>query len=134
LIKQLIISKDTNLSELSCLIKEYQKKYTQSLVTFEPLCSTRTKKQNALYQVLIKRLVAQSGGTEEFVKSIVKTEACGFGYPYERDNNGELVCDETGSPIPLSSSKASESEMKILIESCYRIAYEYGFILDDKKD
>lgn len=129
---ELIVTRD-NLYEILDTIKHELSKGYPVKMRLEPVFTTRTKEQNAYYQVLVKRIAFQSGASTDFVKEEVKRCACLMGYPYERDADGDLLIDEKGNPIPLSSAKATISQMKILIDACFRVAQEWNFILEDER-
>lgn len=131
---RLTVTADTPSYEIIDYIKRELERCKIVNLILEPVFSTRTKSQNSLFQVLVKRIAFQSGASVSYVKEKIKEMACNNGYPYERDENGEFVTDEHGQLIPLSSSKASIAEMKKLIDACYALALEWGFILEDTQD
>ena len=131
--KELLLHKGDSPSRLVSTVREYIDRYPNGvLVTVEPYCLPRTKEQNSLYQVLIKRISAQSGYPTDAVKNMVKEMAVGYGYPVERDEDGDPI-ERYGSFVPLSTTKASIGQIKILIECCYKIASKFDIVLDDVK-
>lgn len=118
-------------NELLRTLRYYISHYPNGVVvTVEPYKMKRTAKQNGQYQVLIKRLSAQSGLETDQVKRLVKEMAVGYNYPVERDEDGEPIL-KYGYPIPISTSQATVEQMQILIECCYKIASKYGYVLTD---
>jgi len=118
--------------ELLRTIKEYISRYPNGVtVVVEPFKSRRTDKQNALYQLYVKRISAQSGYPTDAVKMMVKDMAVGYGYPVEKDEDGEPIL-QYGNPIPLSTSKANVEEMEKILECCHMIASKFDYVLDDR--
>ena len=133
MIRQLLLHKGDSPSELVSTVRQFVKEYPNGVVvTVEPFCLPRTKKQNGQFQVLVKRLSVQSGFPTDAVKMMVKDIAVGHGYPVERDEDGEPIMQH-GSYVPLSTAKATIGQFKLLIESCYDLALKYDIVLDDVK-
>ena len=122
-----------NASDLVKTIKEYVNRYPNGVtVTVEPYCIPRSKEQNALFHVLLRRLSEQSGYPIEKLKDWVKDIAVGHGYPVERDEWGNPI-EKNGSYVPISSATANIAQMKKLIDACYVLALRYDIVLDDVK-
>ena len=130
---QLFIKKGDSPYELNALVRDYCSRYPNGVVvTIEPYCMPSTKKQNGLYQVLVRRLAEQSGLSVQEVKAFAKDKAIGKGYPVERDADGDPILED-GRIVPLATKAATIGQMKILIETLYEIGLENGIVLDDVK-
>ena len=131
--REFLFHKGDTSGELMRTVREFVGHYPNGVVvTVEPYCMPRTREQNSKYQLLVKRLSAQSGFSTDEIKAYVKDMAVGYGYPVERDEDGEPVM-KYGSYIPLSTTKATIGQMSILIECCYKIGAKYDIVLDDVK-
>lgn len=131
--KEILLVKGDSPADLVSTVREFINRYPNGVVvTVGPYCLPRTKKQNGQFQVLVKRISAQSGYPSDAVKMMVKDLAVGYGYPVERDEDNEPIC-KYGSYIPLSTAKATIGQMQILIECCYKIASKFDIVLDDVK-
>lgn len=100
-------------------------------ITINEVQDVRTAEQNSLFHVLIRRLAQQSGASEEWMKDYIKSEAVNQGYPVYVEN-GEIVTDAEGTAQPKPTSQATVTELMLLIEVCYQIAFDNG--MDISKD
>lgn len=131
--KHLTIHRGDTSRELVHTVAQFLKQYPNGVaVTIEPYCMPRTKKQNGQFQVLIKRISAQSGYPSDAVKMMVKDMAVGHGYPVEVDEDGDPIM-KYGSYIPLHTNKATIGQMQILIECCYKLASKFDIVLEDSQ-
>lgn len=131
--REFIFHHGSTSTELMRTIREYINKYPNGVtVTVEPYCLPRTKEQNALLHVLIRRLSEQSGYPIDKLKDWIKDIAVGHGYPVERDEDGNPI-EKDGSYVPISSANANIAQMKMLIDACYVLALRYDIVLDDVK-
>ena len=131
--REFLFHKGDNAHDLTQTIREYVNKYPNGVVvTVEPYCMPRSKEQNALLHVLIRRLSTQSGLPEDALKTWIKDIAVGHGYPVERNEWGDPI-EKNGSYVPISSANANIAQMKMLIDACYVLALRYDIVLDDVK-
>lgn len=130
---EFLFHKGDNAHNLLQTIREYVNKYPNGVsVTVEPYCLPRTREQNALLHVLLRRLSEQSGFPMDALKDWIKDIAVGHGYPVERDEFGNPI-SRNGSYIPISSANANIAQMKMLIDACYELGLRYDIVLDDIK-
>lgn len=92
----------------------------------------RTKEQNALFHVLVKRLAAQAGTDVDWMKDYVKREAVSMGYPVWVEDN-RVRCDAYGRALPKPSSEASVQDLMVLVECCWKVANDNGFDIGRKE-
>ena len=131
--REFLFHKGDNAHDLTQTIRELVNRYPNGVaVTVEPYCLPRTREQNALLHVLIRRLSEQSGFPEEALKDWIKDIAVGHGYPVERDEWGNPI-EKNGTYVPISSANANIAQMKMLIDACYSVALRYDIVLDDVK-
>lgn len=131
--KEFLFHKGDTSGELLRTVKAFINRYPNGVVvTVEPYCMGRSKEQNALYQLLIRRLSESTPYTVDEMKAIVKDKAVGNGYPVERDDDGDPI-ERNGSYVPLSTKKATVGQMEMLIECCYKLGAKWNIVLDDVK-
>ena len=130
---ELLLHKGESPHVLTQTVREYINRYPNGVVvTVEPYCLPRTKKQNGTYQVMVRRLSEQSGLSTQMVKQMAKHIAVGHGYPVERDEDGEPIM-EYGSFVPKSTKDVTIGQMKILIEALHQLGLKYDVVLEDVK-
>jgi len=130
---ELLLHKGDTSHELLRIVKEYIDSYPNGVVvTVSPYCMTRTKKQNGYYQQLVRRISAQTGIQTDLLKRMAKEKAIGYGYPVERDEDGEPIM-RYGSLVPKSTKDVSINQLKILIRVLREIALEHDVIIEDEK-
>lgn len=100
-------------------------------ITINEVQDVRTAEQNSLFHVLVRRLAQQSGASEEWMKDYIKGEAVNRGYPVYVEN-GEIITDAEGTALPKPTSQATVTELMLLIEVCYQVAFDNG--MDISKD
>lgn len=111
--------------QLEGYIRRAKERGKELEITITEVQDARTAEQNALFHVLVRRLAQQSGASEEWMKDYIKAEAVNEGYPiYVK--NGEVVTDETGRALPKPTSEATVTELMLLIEVCYAVAFNNG--------
>ena len=131
--REILIHRGDSPSLLLSTVKEFIGEYPKGVVvTVEPWCEPRTKAQNAQYQLWVKRISAQTGIRSDELKRMAKDDAVGFGYPVERDEDGEPIM-QYGSCIPKSTKDVTIGQMKILMRSLRNIALEHDVVLEDTK-
>ena len=129
----MVIHKGDSPSELYSAVKEFVNAYPKGvMVTIEPWCEPRTKAQNGTYQLWVKRISAQTGISTDLLKKMAKEMAVGYGYPVERDEDGEPIL-QYGSVIPKSTKAVAVEDMKVLLDCLYKIGIKNDVVLDDIK-
>ncbi|MGX8678386.1 MAG: hypothetical protein ACQGQO_04685 [Sphaerochaetaceae bacterium] len=100
-------------------------------VIITPVYKKRTENQNGLFYAICGQIAEQCGQSKEYVKEFIKDKAIAYGYPVKHEDNGEIMIDEKGKPIGISTAKASISQMEILIDTAIFLAKEYGYELEN---
>ena len=143
--RKLLVSKGDSKTELIEAVKEMVDEYLQVVVTIQPVYDKRTLKQNALYQVWIKRIACHSGfadqpNGEKYLRGLVKQKAVELGYPPQINEDGSLAYekveyfgDEYSFIKGKSSKEASVDEFKYLLEACNIIAQDFDYVLEDTR-
>ncbi len=111
--------------QLEGYIRRAKERNKELEITITEVQDARTAEQNALFHCLIRRLAHQSGASEEWMKDYIKNEAVNEGYPLYVEN-GEVVTDKEGKFVPKPTSLATVTELMLLIEVCYRVAFDNG--------
>lgn len=110
--------------EYKAELEKYRRQAKKIRVIISPVFEQRTNKQNALFHKKLKTIELLTGLPWEEAKEQIKSLAIDMGYPYVLDDDGSPKLDGNGNMIPISSSDASISEMKILFtaldEWCFR--------------
>jgi len=130
---ELVIKKGDSPSKLLDVVRQYAKKYPNGVsISIEPYCLPRTKAQNNTYQLWVKRASEQTGIPTDLLKQMAKDKAVGYGYPVERDEDGEPIM-KYGKFVPISSKDATIGQIKILMEQVRIIALDHDVVLEDVK-
>ena len=141
--RKLLINKGDSKTELIEAVKQMLNEHLQVLVTIQPVYDKRSLKQNALYQVYIKRMAEQSGlssqpNGEKYLRCMVKQKAVELGYPPMIKEDGSLAYedveymgDKYSFIMGKSSKDASIAEFKYLLTACDLLAQEFDFVLDN---
>ena len=122
-----------SLPDLNRQVGRFLSKYPNGVtVTIEPFYQQRTLKQNGTYQLMVRRLAEQSGLSTDEVKRRAKENAVGWGYPVERDDEGEPILYH-GEVRGIPSKDANVAQFKLLIDALQQEALENRIILEDYK-
>ena len=144
--QELLISKGDTPTELLDKVRAMISMYGQVKVVISPLYETRTKEQNSLYQLYVKRIAKQSGlsdnpNGEAWLRASLKQRAVELGYPAEVDQNGAIAkvkVNYMGKDYEfikgVSSTVVSIAEFKKLFQACEELAQENGYVLQDTQD
>ena len=131
--QEILIHRGDSPRELLSAVKQFLGMYEHGvMVTVEPYCMPRTAKQNGTYQLWVKRISAQTGIPTDQLKRMAKEMAVGYGYPVERDEDGEPIL-QYGSLIPKSTKAVAVEDMVILLRCLEKIAIKYDVVIDDVK-
>ena len=134
--KDLLLAKISNAKQ-----RELQKIYERSdavnggnvMVTVENIKKPRTTgkhSQNRCINGYIQQICTEMGYDFADVKMAMKEEAISRGYPFMRDDDGNIVYSiRTGEPMPASETVISTVEAGYLIETIQQFAAEQGIIL-----
>ena len=143
--RKLLVSKGDSKTELIEAVKEMVNEYLQVVVTIQPVYDKRSLKQNALYQVYIRRIAEHSGlssqpNGEKYLRCLVKQKAVELGYPPQINEDGSLAYekveyfgDEYSFIKGKSSKDASVDEFKYLLDACNLLAQEFDYVLEDSR-
>ena len=130
---ELVIKKGDSPSELLRVVRQYADRYPNGVsINIEPYCLPRTKAQNNTYQLWVKQAAEQTGISSDGLKRMAKDKAIGYGYPVERDEEGEPIM-KYGKFVPISSKDATIGQIKILMEQVRIIALEHDVVLGEVK-
>jgi len=95
--------------------------------------STGELSQNHFINGAIQQICVETGNDFEDVKMYCKKQAIAHGYPFKKDNVGNIVYSMAdGEPLPESEAKITVEEAKLLIDTILQVAGELGITL--KKD
>lgn len=129
--RELLIHKGDSPQELFSAVKQFLGMYENGvIVTVEPYCSPRTAKQNGTYQLWVKRIHSQTGIPTDQLKKMAKEMAVGYGYPVERDEDGEPIL-QYGSVVPKSTRDVAVEDMVVLLRCLEKIAIKHDVVIDD---
>lgn len=105
-------------------------------VTIENVKRPRTTgkhSQNACINGYIQQICMEYGYEFADVKMYMKELALSRGYPFMRDEDGNVVTSiKTGDPLPASETVITTIEAGYLIETIQQFAAEHGIILRDE--
>jgi len=131
--RELLIHKGDSPQELYSAVKQFVNAYPKGvIVTIEPWCEPRTAKQNGTYQLWVKRISTQTGIPTDILKRMAKEKAIGYGYPVERDEDGEPIL-QYGYVIPKSTKDVAVEDMVILLRCLEEIGLENKVVLNDER-
>lgn len=94
--------------------------------------STGKHSQNAHLHGHIAQIAEETGNDFEDVKTYIKRQAMGRGYPPKFDEQGDIVYSlNDGYPVPQSERDATVDQAGMLIEEAHILAAELGIILTE---